>query len=531
VTAPSPARPAFRCGDVPARAFVLCTFGVLATVRPATAQCPDGTPPPCSRAVTRTASPATTSVAVLYFDNLSRDTADVYVADGLTEELIARLGQIERLQVKSRTAVQRYRGRPIDDPTVLGRTLGVAHLVSGSVRRGSGRLRVTVELTRASTGVRVWGNSYERSADDLMAVEGDIAQAIAEGIGGQLAPAERRSLTVRLTADPAAYDRLLRGNFHLSRRTGADARRAIAEYEAAVQIDPSLAPAWARIGLAYYLYMDWAWFWPGLTTDSFLVRGFAADDRALALDSTSSDAWMVRGLLLTYRDPLTQAGAVEAMERAVQIDPRNAEAWHQLGGVLMNQWRDPVAARRAFDRALALDPQRMITLVNVAALLTHQDRDSESLQFLDSAVSTNPDAYYPHIERGWRRLLAGNVAGARADADTMQRLRPADFILDSEPLEVALMAAHGDSAGARARAERLGATVGAGGELGWVAAYWVAMGFVAAGENDRAIATLERSRASGVFLWWNMRNPVFAPLRGDPRYQRLQDEVRPPWAR
>jgi len=511
---------------------MLCSVPLcLGAAVPLVAQCPDGSPPPCARAAARAAGPAPTSVAVLYFDNLSRDTGDAYVADGLTEELIARLGQIERLQVKSRTAVQRYRGRPIDDPTSLGRTLGVAHLVSGSVRRGGGRLRVTVEMTRAATGVRVWGNSYERGADDLMAVETDIAQAIAEGVGGQLAPAERRSLTARATTDPAAYDRMLRGNFSLARRTGSDARRAIAEYEAAVRIDPSLAQAWARIGLAYYLFLDWGWSWPGLTADSLLARGFGAADRALAQDSANSDAWMARGLLLTYRDPFTQAGAVPALERAVQLDPRNAEAWHQLGGTLMAQGRDPAAALRAFERALALDPQRMITLVNLGALIGYQGRDTEALAVLDSAVAANPDSYYARLGRGWIRLRLGDMAGSGADADAVERMRPADFTMDSEPLIIAVLAARGDSAVARVRADRLVESVDIGrGGAPWPATY-VALAFMATGRSERAVAALEGARRTGIALWFGMLDPNLAPLRGNPRFARLLAEVRPPWAR
>jgi len=507
---------------------------VLCPLSPLLAQCPDGSPPPCARPAARAArtpAPAPASVAVLYFDNLSRDTADAYVADGLTEELIARLGQIERLQVKGRTAVQRYRGRPLDDPAAVGRALEVAHLVSGSVRSGGGRLRVTVELTRASSGLHEWGSSYERPADDLMSVESDIAQAIAVAVGGQLAPAERRTLTARPTRDPAAYDHLLRGNFSLARRTGADARRAISEYEAAVRLDPALAPAWARVGLAYYLFFDWGWDWPGLTADSFLIRGFTAADRALALDSASADAWMARGLLLTYSEPRTQAGAVEALERAVQLDPRNAEAWHQLGGTLMSQGREPEAARRAFERALALDPQRMITLANLATLLTYQGRDSEALGVLDSAVATNPDSYYARFNRGWARLRLGDVAGARADADAVEHLRPTDFSMDSEPLIIAVLAAEGDSAAARARADRLVAELGDyHGGAPWPAIYR-AQAFMVTGRPDRAVAALEQARAAGVALWFGMQDPLLAPLRADPRFQRLLAEVRPPWAR
>ena len=274
-------------------------------------------------------------MAVLYFDNLSRDTADIYLADGLTEELITRLGQIERLQVKSRTAVQRYRGRSIDDPAVLGRTLSVAHLVSGTVQRGAGRLRVTVELTRATTGVRVWGERYERSSDDLMVVEAEIAQAIAEGVGGRLAPAERRALIARPTRNPAAYDYFLRGNHFIARRTPVDARLAIEQYQQALHIDSTFTGALARIGYAYALFLNWGWPFPGLTPDSMLTRGFAVADRALVLDSAAADAWMARGYLLGFRYPRTYDSVNAAFDRAIALDPRNAEAHHQYGFLLL----------------------------------------------------------------------------------------------------------------------------------------------------------------------------------------------------
>src|SRR5262249_31557499 len=267
-----------------ARIAILC-FLLIFPWRMA-AQCPDGSPPPCGRTPTR--GPAATSVAVLYFDNLSRDTSEEYVADGLTEELITRLGEIQRLQVKSRTAVQRYRGKLIEDPAALARALNVLHLVSGTVQQGGGRLRVTVELTRAASGTRVWGQSYERPATDLMGVEAEIAQAIAEGVGGRLAPAERRSLAIRPSRNPEAYDHYLRGNYFLARRTAGDTRFAIDQYQKAVALDSSFTAALARIGYGYALYLDWGWTYPGLPRDSILRRGFAVADQALALDSNAA---------------------------------------------------------------------------------------------------------------------------------------------------------------------------------------------------------------------------------------------------
>jgi Flp pilus assembly protein TadD len=197
----------------------------------------------------------------------------------------------------------------------------------------------------------------------------------------------------------------------------------------------------------------------------------------------------------------------------------------------MAQGRDPAAARRAFERALALDPQRMITLANLGALLGYQGRDTEALAVLDSAVAANPDSYFARLGRGWIRLRLGDVAGAGADAEAVERMRPADFTMDSEPLIIAVLAARGDSAVARVRADRLVASVDVGrGGAPWPATY-VALAFMATGRSTQAVATLEGARQAGIALWFGMLDPNMAPLRGNPRFERLLTEVRPPWAR
>src|SRR2546427_5857388 len=133
---------------------------VLATVVAglAHAQCPDGSPPPCRSATV--AAPSPTSLAVLYFDNASPDSTDDYLAEGLTEAIIAQLGQVGRISVKSRSAGRRFRGANVPDPPVIGRALGVAYLVTGSVQRADRALRVTIELAHATTGMRVWGDQF-----------------------------------------------------------------------------------------------------------------------------------------------------------------------------------------------------------------------------------------------------------------------------------------------------------------------------------------------------------------------------------
>src|SRR5207244_4746769 len=133
------------------------------------------------------------------------------------------------------------------DPLAAARGLRGARLVTGSVRRGGNRLRVTVELVRASDGEHVWGDLYDRRDADLLAVEEDITRAVAAAIGGRLLPAERAALAAGPTASPEAYDHFLRGNHFLLARTGGSITRAIEEYEAGTRVDPRFADAFARM--------------------------------------------------------------------------------------------------------------------------------------------------------------------------------------------------------------------------------------------------------------------------------------------
>jgi TolB-like protein len=498
---------------------------LLITVR-LSAQCPDGSPPPCAR-MAATSSP--TSVAVLYFDNLSRDTADVYLADGLSEEMIARLGLIDRLTVKSRTAVQRFRGRPVADPAMLGRALGVAHLVSGSVRRAGNRLRVTVELVRAATGTHLWGDVYDRPDTDLLAVEEDIARAVATAIAGRLLPAERASLHGRLTSNPRAYDLYLQGNHDLALRTAPAAARAIREYEAAARLDSTFARALARAAFGYALFPAFPWPYPGLLVDSLLARSTAAADRALRVDSTCSDAWMARAFLLGHLRLRDGFGAVRtAFERAVVLDPKNDEAW-QLYGIVARAFGEDSLARVAMQHALALEPQRPITLARLAELEWMQGRFDDARRLLDSAIAVDPEFYLAYWDRALVRLSTGEQAAARMDAETAVRLSARDPLAE---LGLALVEATlGDTSPAQARLDRFWR---AGRDTlnpnYWDASY-AAQVNVALGEPDRALALLEHVRDPGLTFWDMLRFPTFDAVRSSPRFQRLFIATRPGGAR
>src|SRR5438876_913279 len=341
--------------------------------------------------------PQPASVAVLYFE--TADTASAYLADGLTEAIITSLGRIERLSVKSRNAVRRFRGAA-DDPATLGRALDVAYLVSGSVARpGRGQSPgVTVELLRASDGMHVWGGQYESRDTALQTIPQAVARAVATAITGALRPVERTALASRPPRDPGAYDRFLRANYELAQRTPRAVRRAIDQYESALRLDPGFTPALARVAVGYGLFLDWGWEYSGLSSEAVLSRGFDAADRALQQDSASADAWMARGFLLSFRHPRTFAGVHEALLRAIALDPRNAEAHHQYGMALLWLGRDSAAAD-LYRRALQLEPERPITLFNLGRVAARQVHYAEARRWADSALAIDPGADYAYVLR------------------------------------------------------------------------------------------------------------------------------------
>ena len=460
---------------------------VALTLAPAAlrAQCPDGSPQPCGRA-----APAR-SVAVLDFVNESRDSTDAYLADGVTDEITSRLGQLERLVVTSRTGMRRLPHAATLAPPALGRALGVTYLVSGTVRRGVGRVRIAVELLRASSGVTVWSSQYDRPDGDLLSIEQDLATAVAAAIAGRLLPGERASLAARPTASGTAYDHFLRGNWYLAQRTGPAAQRAIAEYQLATAQDPGFVQARARTAYAYALTLDWGWPHPGVPDDSLVARGLREADQVLAQDSQLSDGWMARGHLLGHRDPRNLAGALEAFRRAIALDTGNAEAYHQYAWTLLITGRDS-AALAMYRRALAVDPARAITLDEMSLVYLVHHQLPETLVWQDSALAVDSAAFWVLNDRAHTKLLLGDLTGARADAEAARRLGPPGFTYWGEAVLTILAAREGDTAEARSRADRLARGIEESGRPTVQEARWIGAALAAAGERSEALDLLER---------------------------------------
>ncbi len=483
----------------------------------ASAQCPDGTPPPCARPA-RIAAPASNSVAVLYFDNLSRDTSDSYLAEGLTDEIILRLQQVRRLQVKSRFESQRVRARRNAAPAALGRDLAARYLVNGTIQRAGERLVVRVELTEASRGVGVWSERFDRTSTSVLDVIDDVARGVATGVAGQLLPAEAADLARRPTVDPAAYEHFVRGNVYLARRTPASFAQAITEYEAAAARDTTLKVAVARIAYTYSLGI--ALGVEGLSSDSTKARALTAIARARREAPDVPETWMAEGFRELMRAVFDREErinvAVGELARGVQLGPRNAEAHHQYAQGLAIQGADS-AALAEYRAAIVLEPGRAVSAEELARHLIILRRFPEAQAWADSAVTWDPQLVRGWMVRARARLGLGDIPGAARDIAAAAALNPEGRNASEErSMRAVILAAQGDTIQARTLANSL---------TGQQFTIFGSEMLAALGLPDRALDDIER-QSGGAALCYRLRFPLLAALRGTPHYDRLAAQCR-----
>ena len=464
------------------------------------------------------------SVAVLELEDLSPDTADAFLAVAFTEEIASRLGRAAGLRVKSPSAVRRVLQAGPLDPSEAGDRLGVAYLVEGSVGRRGDRIRIAARLVQTADGFQVWSDTYDIEEPDLPVVRDRIADMVAGAVAGQALPTggetEGRGL-----GDPKAYARYLRGNYYLSRRTPDAVLRAIEEYRAASERDPGFIAPQVREAYAYGLFLDWGWSYPGRSRSELLAEGLAITQRALERDPRSPEAWLTRAYLLAQVDPRNMSGAAEAFERALALDPDNAEAYYQYGQTLMALGRSEEAVR-AYERALTLEQDRAMTLVAIGGIRHRQGRDEEAFALTDSAVRSDPSVPYAFAARALQRISGGDCDGAKADAETALQIDVSYPVPARSQLASALhcLRDRDDAERELARAFR---EVGDPTEPSPTEAYFMVAALVSMGREEAGLDLLESARPRGAWLWWYFLGSDFDPLRGSERFQAVMRESRP----
>jgi TolB-like protein len=281
-----------------------------------------------NRLLGRAAPQRIESLAVLPLANLSGDPEQEYFADGMTEELTATLGKLRTLRVISRTSVMRYKKTEKSLPEIA-KELNVDALIEGSVLRAGNRVRITAQLIQGSTDMHLWAESYERDLRDILALQGEVAQAITNEVKAKVTPEEQLRLASQRPVNPEAYVLYLQGKVLWGRDTEPDNRAAIEVLERAVTIDPNFASAYAALGHVYaYRLFDVE------PKEEWREKAEAAVEKALSLDPNLAEAHVSRAaLLFTPAHGWQYEKAIQECKRALAVDPNLAEAHATLGWV------------------------------------------------------------------------------------------------------------------------------------------------------------------------------------------------------
>jgi len=483
------------------RPFTLVFLLAVCATGNLNAQCPDGTPPPCAVRPYHAPAPAGNSVAVLYFDNLSRDTSDAFLADGLTEELITRLSQVHRIEVKSRFESLRFRGQRLTDPRAIGHAVGASYLVTGSLQQAGQRVRVNVALVRAQSGTEIWGDVYERSGD-LLAVQGDIAREVAGAITGQLLPEERATLARMPTRDPVAYDLYLRGVGAANTISEAGMRAGLDYFDRAIARDAGFAEAYVQKAVVWTMLSD------GYVEGRVgYARAREAAEQALRLDSSLAVAYAIVSQAVAALD--ADAGrAVALADRALALDPRSWWGHAALfAGLLIagNQNDSAVAEVRRGWEADTLSAASAVLYLWILSL-TRPDSVAAVLPRMRNVLGPEDVRAFD----GVARLARGDAAGAsdRLSWSYYGGLIAANYV----QAQLAL----GRTAAARAAVDSM---VGFS-RHGYFNAFGAARAYAVLGNADSAFAWLDHA--------WEQRTIWIGALRVCADFARLHTDPR--WA-
>jgi TolB-like protein/class 3 adenylate cyclase/Tfp pilus assembly protein PilF len=323
------------------------------------------------------------SVAVLPFENLSRDPDNAYFTDGIQDEILTRLSKIAALKVISRTSTQKYKSSP-DNLREVGKQLGVANLLEGSVQKVANAVHVNVQLIRAATDEHVWAESYNRKLDDVFGVEGEVANAIADQLNTKLSGAEQKAVAEKPTQNAAAYDVYLRA-IALDNALTLNTTKRVAElYAEAVRLDPEFALAWARLAVARsQLYFNGTE--PNIYTAAAVKD---AADRSMSLQPELGEAWLAQGVY-RYRVLRDFQRALQSYEGALRRLPNSAIVLEQMAHLERRLGQADVAQNH-YRAAAQLDPRNIGILLTLADTLLSVRRYDEARTVVDRALEISP---------------------------------------------------------------------------------------------------------------------------------------------
>ncbi|HEU5250439.1 MAG TPA: protein kinase [Thermoanaerobaculia bacterium] len=457
----------------------------------------------------------TRSLAVLPFANLSGDPGQEYFADGLTEELITRISKLGSLRVTSRTSIMGYKQTKKRIPDIA-RELGVDTLIEGSVAREGDRVKVTAQLIDGSSDRHIWANSYERDLKEILALEGEVAQAVAREIGEKLTPSAEAGLAAAMRpVIPAAYDAYVRGRHAWNKRGEASLREGIRLFQESIDADPTYAPAYA--GMAdCYAQLGYASI---VSPDDSFPRAKAAAQKALELDPNLAEAHASLGFARMYYD-WDFAGAEREYRRAIELN-RNSATAHQWYAYLLTAMERPQPeAAREIATAKSLDPLSVPIHTDQAYILYYYGDVGGALKSVRTALEMNPKFPLGHFWLVRIYTSQGKYAEAEAEIGQIGELRTWTPAMAAAGFLYGLL-------GRRKEAEEILKEFADLNRQGkYASSYAIAVVDAGLGEKERALVHLEDAyRERSHWLVWLKRDPRWDSVRTDPRFVQLVRKV------
>jgi TolB-like protein/Tfp pilus assembly protein PilF len=358
------------------------------------------------------------TIAVLPFVDMSKARDQEYFSDGLAETTLDMLSRVPDLKVISRTSSFAFKGKPMD-VREIGRKLGVAHILEGSVQQSGDTLRITAQLIRTSDGSHLWSKQYDRRMADIFKIQDEVATEVVNAIQGVLPAADQRRMLGQNTGNVAAYQEYLKGIALLPGRKVQDMLRAVVHFERAIELDPGYARAYAMAAIALGLLGEYT-----ADTPEMIGRRDRYIDRALELSPGLGEAHIAQANRLRGLGDL--AGAQKAYQRGIELAPSYSSGYQWYGELLFNEIGEPKQALPMFERALSLDPLSPVVRLTYSNSLANLARLDEA-----SAINDKLLADYPGLPIATRQQAF--LYGERGDL--VQALRAHDRTIANEPSE------------------------------------------------------------------------------------------------